>query len=177
MPITRKYLCDECGWEFTVLHWDRDDPVPACPACSSSAKNIPGSFAIKTNASRAGDMAYRMAEESYGITDANDNLKEGDSFMKAPAPVQTAEAEQLTRAMKEAMPELTDQQAKGVNDFWVKGMAPEQSQAMDAQAQQGAALARAGGDDPMALLHQGQKETGGSMGLEVVGRAKIDDVA
>lgn len=181
MAITRRYLCDDCEWEWTVLHFSRDEPIPDCPRCEAAdeVKAIPGSFSIKTNASRAGDTAYRMAEETYGITDANDNLREGDTFAKAPRPVQTAEAEAMVEEIRSLAPTLSPQQAEQAKNFWMRGMAPDtaaqaQQQVM-AQAAPAAQVARLDSSDPMKMLHEGEKATGGRMNLEVVGRSKMTD--
>lgn len=186
MPITRRYLCDDCQHEWTQLHWTREEPVPDCPMCETdTARSIPGTFAIKTNVSRAVDYAWEMAQERYGMTDMNDHLKEGDVAAKPPAPIQSAEAEQITRElMKVAQAQGVDLSSQSglaaadmnaqVKNFWQPSGSPELLQQTVAPA---AAAARADGSDPVQVLHEGAKvATGGRMPLDVVGRAKIEDV-
>jgi hypothetical protein len=182
MPVTRKYLCD-CGYEWSAFHMSRDEPTPECPACTSTlAANIPAGFNITGTKAKAVDMAQQIMEQDYGLTDAHDNLREGDIVAKAPPPVQEAEAQMLTRAMKDMAPDLTDQQAEAVRSFWKTGSAGSTVQDMAQVAVPGAAAARSMGADPIELLHKGEaavEKASGRRGmkLDIVGRAKITDTA
>lgn len=178
MPVTRRYACDQCEHEWTFLHLKRDEPYPDCPRCEAqAAASLPTMFAINTVKSKAVDFAQKMAEEDYGLTDMNDNMREGDVAAKAPPPIQTAEAEALTRMMKDTVPDCTDEQAQAVKNFWQPGssVAPAQATQMAAP---GAAAARQLGADPVQMLHKSEKahaQQTGTVGpkLEVVGRAKL----
>ena len=179
MPVTRTYACDDCGNQWSYLHLNRDDPVPECAMCLSKAapKQLIGSFNIGTVKSKAIDYTWKMAQERYGMTDMRDNSYEGDAAALPPSPVQTAEADQLTRLMKEASPEMSSEQADMTKSFWQKGAAPPMQQALTQTAMANAAQTRQDGLDPMGLVHQGEKATGGRMKLEVIGRAKLTDIA
>lgn len=181
MPVTRSYACNDCGYEWSHLHLNRDDPVPDCAVCRSkeAPKQLVGSFNIGTVKSKAMDYTWKMAQERYGMTNMRDNSREGDAAFMAPPPVQTAEAEQLTRLIKEASPELSPEQADMTKNFWMHGNATSEpmKQALTQTAMANAAQTRQDGLDPIGLVHQGEKATGGRMKLEVIGRAKLTDTA
>jgi DNA-directed RNA polymerase subunit RPC12/RpoP len=186
MPISRTYLCDDCDNRFTRLHWERDEPVPECPYCASEkARQVPGMFSIGTNKGKAPDMVYRMAEEDYGITDMNDHLYEGDIAMKAPAPIQTAEAEAIVREIKDAtgMEDVPVHLKDQVQSFWKTNTTPQAAPEanalrtqLEAQAKASAATTRESGADPMALLHNAGKEGKfgpSGMPLKIHGKSKM----
>jgi hypothetical protein len=179
MPVTRRYECDECAYQWTFLHLNRDEPYPDCPQCAeSAARSMPTLFAITTNKAKAIDMAQKIAEEDYGMTDMNDNLREGDIAVKAPPLVQTAEAEALTQAVKGMNPELTESQAQAVKGFWQPGSSTASSMANVAAP--AAAAARQLGADPVEMLHKSEKAAAkqnprGGPKLNIVGRAKLSD--
>lgn len=177
MPVTRRYACNECDHEWVFLHLSRDEPYPECPKCEAmAASSLPTMFAINGVKSKAIDFTQKMAEESYGLTNFHDNMREGDVAAMAPPPIQTAEAEALTMAMKEMAPEMTDAQAQGVKNFWQPGSSTS-SQVANIAAPASAA-ARQLGADPVEMLHKSEKASGRQgMKLEVVGRAKATDAA
>lgn len=175
MPISRTYLCDDCSGEFKRLHWERDEPIPECPFCASaSTKSIPTGFAIKTNASRAGDFAYETME-AMGHTNMKDNLREGDTAYMAPAPIQTSEKEAMVREMQDAgmvTQEMAPEMAKQVEHFWQMGgggqVADPPPSANDIAAPP---------VDSMAMLHEaGKKGVYGHDGANyaVYGRSNAD---
>lgn len=172
MPVTRRYLCDSCNYEWTSLHLSREEPYPDCPSCATAEPaSIPTSFSITGIKSKAIDYTQRMAEEDYGLTNFRDNMREGDVAAMAPPPVQEREAQALTMAMKEMSPDLSDAQAEQVRDFWKTGGAPASVAQM---AQPGAAAARQLGADPIELLHKAEKASGRQgMALDVVGKASM----
>lgn len=171
MPVTRRYLCDDCEHEWTYFHQQREEPYPDCPNCARAAPaSIPTSFSITGTKSKAIDYTYKMAEESYGMTNMRDNSREGDVAAIAPPPVQEREAQALTMAMKEMSPDLSDAQAEQVRDFWKTGGSPT---SMAQVASPGAAAARQLGADPIEMLHKAEKATGRQgLNLDVVARAK-----
>ena len=182
MPVTRRYLCDDCGHEFTKFHMNREEPVPECERCAAATKNIPGMFAITGIKSKAIDYTHAMMEQDYGMTNMRDNAKEGEAYALPPAPVQTAEREQLTRAIMEtvqgeASPEVRADLAENVNEFWKTGKTPqhpiEQAKIQEATTV-GVQAQRSDGADPIGLLHEGQKKAGGGMKLDVVSRSKMN---
>lgn len=180
MPVTRKYACDDCDYEWTYLHLRSDEPYPDCPKCRRMADaSLPTSFAITTVKAKAVDMAQKAAEESFGMTDMNDNLREGDIAAKAPPKVQTAEAEALTRMMIDANPELTPAQAEGVKGFWQNGIAGASPEQVAQVVGPAAAIARASGADPVELVHKADKAHADATGrrgmnLDVVSRSKME---
>ena len=125
-------------------------------------------IAIKTNASRAVEAAYAMAERDFGVTDIKDNLRQGDVPVKAPPPINTAEAEAMTRELvgagavrEDVAPHLQPM----IRNFWGAGggagMAPAMAQQVAPMVQAAPAAARearAEGSDPMAILHAAGKK-------------------
>lgn len=179
MPVTRIYACDECAYEWRFFHMRSDEPYPDCPQCAADrARSLPTMFAITGTKAKAVDMAQRIAEEDYGLTDMNDNLREGDIAAKAPPPVQAAEAEALTRAMKDMAPEITDAQAEAVKNFWQPGSSVAPQAMQQTVAAPGAAAARALGADPVEMVHKSAKKAEGAAGpkYRVEGRAKMSDL-
>lgn len=181
--VTRTYFCEDCQYRFSVHHHSADDPVPPCPVCTAEVHAAPGGFAITTNKSRAVDMAQQIAEEDYGMTDMNDNLREGDVAAKAPAPVQTAEAEAMVRELQSAFgnenvtPEHLMPQ---VQSFWKNAQTPPmppEAQALksslEANAVASASVARQDGTDPVELLHKAGQAGKADPKYQVLGRAKL----
>lgn len=173
MPVTRRYLCDDCSWEWTMFHVKHDEPFPECPNCEKAdPANIPGMFSITGTKAKAVDYMQKMAEEDYGLTNLRDNTREGDIAAIAPPPVQEQEAHALTMAMKEMAPDISEAQAQQVRDFWKTGGAPA---SMTQMAAPGAQAARSIGADPIDLLHKAEKASGRKgMPLDVVSRSKMN---
>ena len=142
-----------------------------------------------SNRSKAVDMTYKIAEEQYGMTDMKDNLREGDMAFTAPAALQTAESDQITRELVQAgaTPEVGQQIKQGMTGFWQheKPQGPKMMQAPQmvnpgagpgaqlmhaaqtaplAVGAAGAAAARRDGVDPVAMLHKAGKE--GTLGKQ-----------
>lgn len=185
MPISRTYLCDDCSGQFTRLHWDRDEPAPECPYCASAtARNIPGTFNITGVKAKAVDLAQKIAEEDFGMTNMRDNLREGDIAALPPPPIQTAEAEAMVREVQDAFGEAAgtpEHLEKNIKEFWhtstPSGMPPEAQAMRDAKVAEAriqSQVARADGVDPVELLHKGAKQNGGDMNLHVMSRAKLN---
>lgn len=187
MPVTRTYLCDDCGLEFRKFHMSRDEPAPDCPRCDEATRQIPGGFNITTHKAKAVDYAYKVAEEDYGLTNMRDNLREGDTIVKGPSQVQTSEAEQLTRELLAARPQLTEQQAQEAATFFKGSMSgatvaapptPDQSAAeayRDQVLQMGmVATAAAGKDsvDPIGLIHEAGRAGKATTQFHVVAKSE-----
>lgn len=175
MPVTRRYLCDSCNYEWTHFHLQREEAYPDCPSCAAAEPaSIPTTFAITGVKSKAIDYTQRMVEEDYGMTNMRDNMREGDVAAMAPAPVQSREAQELTMAVREAQPDLNDAQIEQVNSFWQKGVSGATPDQVRAQAAPAAAAARSLGADPIEMLHKAEKQAGRQgLNLDVVGRAKM----
>lgn len=88
MPVMRTYRCPDCGGVFEFLHMSRNEPPPDnCELCQSSMQAVPELPKVNiggSNISKAVDMTYAAAEESLGVTDLKDNLREGDIAAKVP---------------------------------------------------------------------------------------------
>lgn len=198
--FTRMYKCEDCGHEWKHWHISKNEPAPNCElGCDTSAivddaaESGRGKMAEILEAqqaparggstrAKAVEMTYKTMEEA-GYTDMRDNLREGDNVVVGPAPIQTAEAEKITRELVQAgaSPEAGQQIKQGMQGFWQheKAPAPQRTAPMPgagpgaqlmhaaqtaplAVAAGGAAAARADGVDPVAMLHKAGKE--GSLG-------------
>lgn len=206
--IRRLYRCDDCGFQFQEYQ-DKSDPLLVdCPACAG-AKAIQDHAreteenearmrgilenqtppAIKTTMTRHRDHALKTAEAMMiesGATDMHSSGRQGDIAAKAPAPVQSAEAEAMTRelvnanAVNESQANEFNAAAKnlfqpGQNGFWQGGPKLAQSgpkmitprggaPAVDPmavampRAAANAKQARSEGVDPIALLHKNKQD-------------------
>jgi len=172
-----KYHCDECDLTFSGFR-EVGGPMPDCPICVPDLTPFEAKApALLTNKAKAIDIAQKAAEESFGLTDMNDGNRPGDLIVKKPSPIQTSEAEAITREMVEAglgTPETGPELKQYVESFF--GAANPQSMAMQAQtvaqaaAPAAAADARQQGRDPLALLHgaKGQKGEGRGIGIDKI---------
>jgi hypothetical protein len=110
--------------------------------------------------------------EDLGYSDMADNMREGDVAAKGPAPIQTAEAEAMVRQVGDAAPAMTEQQKTMAKAYWQNpGAQAKQVQALTTIARAQAGATAAAGQDPVGLLHEGAKKSGG-MRLDVVSRSK-----
>ena len=171
------YKCDECDAQFTAFR-EVDGPMPDCPNCIPDETPFEAKApALLTNRSKAIDYAQKMAEETFGMTNIRDNSRPGDIAAMAPPPIQTAEADAITRQMVEAgvgTQETAPELKQFVQGFF--GAADQQSMAHQAQtiaqaaAPAAAAETRAAGRDPLALLHgaKGQAESGRGIGIDKI---------
>lgn len=114
--IIRTYRCEDCGDTFDVT-CESNDGDPDCPFCSKVLAWQPERFSIGTNKSRALDVTQQIIEQDYGLSDLNDNLREGDIAAKGPAPLTTSQVEAENRAMAEAAQQLDPK----VKQFWGGG--------------------------------------------------------
>lgn len=169
MAVVRTYGC-ECGNEWTVFHHSSDEPYPDCPRCSQPEPAWrPQSITITGNKSRAIDLAQKMAEEDYGLTDMRDNTREGETAAKdAPAETtvqrearvqQAADIAKLNAQAEAAPVNLPPNLQKPVAEFWggPKGNKAGPRMNMFNIGKMGSMEARASGHDPMAMLHKGVK--------------------
>lgn len=180
--VRRTYKCGDCGNVFKVTQDAREALLADCPTCTAAAAHDPvAEFeegeariqkmaderrapGVRSNVSRAVDLAHNMMETDYGMTDANDTGRQGDAAFKAPAPIQSREAQAITRQMVEAKA-ITEAEAEPfveqTKGFWQhqQGAMPANvaAQVMQAGAA-GAAEARSAGVDPIALMHQAGKQ-------------------
>jgi hypothetical protein len=82
--IIRTYRCDDCGETFEVT-CESSDGDPDCPFCAREMIWQPTRFAIGTTKGKAVDVTQKIMEEDYGLTDFNDNMREGDICAKTPS--------------------------------------------------------------------------------------------
>jgi hypothetical protein len=132
------------------------------------------------NKAKAIDIAQKIAEEDFGLTDMRDNTRPGDVIAKPPSPIQTAESEAITRelvAYTNAPADIAPHLQGYVKDFF--GAAQGSSPAADTLTQiQGAApaaqAARAEGKDPISMLQQSRNlPRTGINNLSVIAKAKM----
>lgn len=172
--IRRTWECDVCEHRWFTVHDDGDTYVPECPMCESLAATqempLPG---VKTNASRAVELAWQVAQER-GMTDMRDHLRKGDTAAMPPPPIQGAESEAIVRAQVEAgaPPELGGHLKGMAESFWGAGVGlpgrqvpnnpilaalPQTPDAARMMVGGAAAQARSMNEDPVGLLHEAGK--------------------
>lgn len=194
--IIRSYYCNDCNHLFEV-QCKSNDGDPACPFCEAAMQWRPQSFSIKTNKSRAMDLTQNIIEQDFGLTDFNDNTREGETVAKTPVAPTTADREKeaqaalefgdMIEARQKSMGEQQldhappGQQAAVRNFFGPSGAAgPIASQSMVgssliAAAKSGpAALGARDGVDPMGALHRLGKEGKLPSSMRIVARARMD---
>jgi hypothetical protein len=108
--IRRTYGCNECNLEWTVTHDSSDEPYPPCPVCTIKATWRPKPLRIKTNRSRAMDVAQSVAE-GMGLSNMKDNTREGESVYMAPSAPTTTENEAVMHQTVDAMRQLANRSA------------------------------------------------------------------
>lgn len=193
--IRRKYRCDVCEHIFEARHESPDEPPPDCPACVQLGQAvgqplyIPPMPGIGTTKGKAIDLAQQMAEEDYGLTDMNDNQRAGDIAFKGPAPMQTAESDQLIHTMAQyaaqtgaaPLPEgprapdgtrqvLVDPALQAQN-YWQgnAGGSAEGTVGQGAAAKAASDAAKAQGIDPVGILEAGRQSGNMPLRLNVMG--------
>lgn len=116
MPILRTYLCPECQGKFEVLHMTRDEAPPLeCELCSAYLgeeiePEIPHIHVGGSNIARSVDDTWnKLSADKYdgegnlvakGLSDMNDNLRQGDVAAKTPS-VPNNLVSQYTEALKQ----------------------------------------------------------------------------
>ena len=172
--VRREWYCDVCETQWkTVSDYD-DDSEAQCPnpACAGEAAEVFKPIAIRGNAHRALEFAQHMVESQYdGVTNIRDNLQEGETAFMPPSPIQTAEAEAITREIINAggVPEAAAGHLKAdVQNFWRNsggGQAspnpfgvPTSIDEARAMAAPAAMESRAMAADPVGLLHEAGKK-------------------
>lgn len=112
--IRRTYECTGCDLEWTVTHDSSDDPYPPCPVCTIKASWVPKPLRIKTNKSRAMDVAQRESER-MGLSNMKDNTREGESVYMAPPAPTTADNEAVMHQTVDAMRQLANRSTGSVS--------------------------------------------------------------
>lgn len=183
--IRRTYGCDACSLEWTVTHDSSDEPYPPCPVCTIKASWVPKPLRIKTNKSRAMDVAQSVAE-GMGLSNMKDSTREGESVAMSPREPTTAENEAMMHQTVSAMREVANRSAGTVSPEMQKFMdqsgskftdptislraptslvSPVAANVTDITATQAYQDARAftavqkqyTGDTPMGILHKARK--------------------
>jgi hypothetical protein len=184
--IRREWRCDDCGHGWRTTHEDGPESegyVPSCEVCLRAesliesrasglvateslvrAQQVFRPVAVNGNASRALDMAETMMRDQYGMTNMKDHLHQGETPVMAPSPIQTAEADAITREIINAggVPNTVAPHLQAhVKNFWGAGGgggAPVVPPApvLAPQAAVAARTARNEGADPVAMLHAGR---------------------
>lgn len=171
--IRREWRCDECDHSWNTIHEDGEEShsyVPECPNCPilqmrerRAAQQVFRPVAVLGTASKALAVAETMMREDYGMTNMRDHTHEGDIAPIAPSPINTAEADAITREIINAggVPEASAPHVKAqVQSFWGAGQAAAPAipaaPALMPQATVAARQARNEGADPIAMLHAGR---------------------
>lgn len=118
MPVIRTYQCNDCGTMFDVT-CAPDDGDPDCPKCSIPLEWRPQRFAIGgSTTSKAVDLTQKVLEEDYGVTNFNDQQREGDiAFKGRPKTADERNAiEKLEADAKEYV--RANQLSPGAKQFW-----------------------------------------------------------
>lgn len=82
MPIVRTYRCPDCGAVYDHFHLNSDEPFKDCPACGVEPVIQPGGFRMTGAKAQAVDVMQNIAEKQFGLTNMQDNLREGDAAVK-----------------------------------------------------------------------------------------------
>lgn len=138
MPeIRKRFRCPQCNRRAEV--WIRpDDDDPVCPyGCRNDNEAVqtqwePGSFAIGSNKGKALDIAQNIIEQDFGVTNFNDQQREGDIAYKAEPETREkrAEKEQVVDAVRTNLAGMAGLEAahamsrlgmKSPDEFWGSG--------------------------------------------------------
>lgn len=109
MPIIRTYACPDCGHFMDVVltseEWNAEPPwCPKCLERSRMAQEFKPPAIGGSHASRAGELALKIAEEDYGVSNITSDHRPGgkpkvtykdDSGSRMPAQWQTGGNEWL----------------------------------------------------------------------------------
>lgn len=186
--VKRTYNCGDCGLQWIVLHEHMDEPVPDCPTCAVRAEwqvPLPG---LLTTKSQAIDIAQKMAEQDFGLTNFHDNSRPGDVAYMAPSPMQTAERDQITqqlmeqaRAVQNAGGEIAPEvkAVMGAGDFWTQGSSatPNMGNAVPGVASPAVQQQRAEGTGGIDILEKARGEGMLRPMNTVMGRASMEPAA
>lgn len=184
--IRRRYRCDVCAFTFEMRHKSSDEPMPDCPKCVEAGAEVAGVAyipprpAIGTTKGKSIDLAQRIAEEDYGLTDFNDNQRVGDIAFKPPAPMHTAEREAEIRALMQAgVPaDLPKEHQEKAANFWQgnAGGSAEQTIATQAVGKEASAKARDQGSEPLGILERGRATGNMPFKLNVMSKADAPEL-
>ena len=174
--------CVDCGKD-----WKEDQAVLedldmiTCPECSvvmmlpkrsleEQAKRLseppPAIRGNSSNASRAVDFTYKMAEQDYGMTDMKDNLRDGDTAYKMP--IVTPDHNPVAQAI--------NQRGGFFNNGAPQNVISQRSSSMDIAAAARAERHASGIADPVSVLQKSVKNTPSVIDMarsNPVGRAKL----
>jgi len=105
--IIRTYACDDCGENFEVECESGDTGDPDCPNCTKVLQWIPARFNIGTHKGKAIDVTQKIIEEDFGLTNLNDNNREGDVAYRPTPVMQTDERDEIERQVREYAAQTT----------------------------------------------------------------------
>jgi DNA-directed RNA polymerase subunit RPC12/RpoP len=178
--IIRSYLCRDCGIEFEVT-CESNSGDPDCPNCSKVLQWKPERFAITGIKSKALDTVQSIMEQQYGYTDFKDKVDMGETVVKAPRPMQGAEADAIGQQVSQYAEQtlgtpLTPIQKKMASTFWDGGQAavsqiPVASLLAGAKANH--AMNKSQGLDAMQILSEEGRAGKLRQKIDVVARAKM----
>lgn len=188
VKFRRTYRCDDCLLEWRVQVDTIDAPVDDCPVCAAKAREEMPMPALGTNKGRAVDLAQKIAEEDFGLTNMRDNQREGDTAMIGPSAMQTAERETITRELM-ALAQQTKAEGQAMapeveaavenlanpGGFWQNQ--PMTTGEMITQAKPFQDQQKAEGIDPVRMLQDGVSGAGLQPKYRVIARDKMPAAA
>ena len=131
--VARTYRCAVCKTTVT-LRQESAEGAPDCPTCHGDTDWQPGGFTITGAKSQAVDIAQRVVEKQFGLTDLKDNTREGEAAFKP-----------------------TVQQSKMIDNYWADQSAQIGENRIPMQTLlAGAKSGPSAGPDPVTLLHRAQ---------------------
>ena len=100
MPVIRTYQCPDCEGRFEFYHRTSSEPPPAhCDLCKApmfdAEPELPKINIGGSNIAKSVDQVYASAEQSLGVTDMKDSLREGEPAAKIPVNTVTRVAAQM----------------------------------------------------------------------------------
>jgi hypothetical protein len=158
---------------------------------------VPPLPAIGTTKGKSIDLAQKIAEEDYGMTNMRDNQRPGDTAFLPDSPMQTAEAERRLREIMEytaaqatelpapsgpAAPDgtrnwITDPAAQRDNFFQGNmGGSAETTVGQGAAAKAASEAAKADGIDPVGILQSGRASGNMPLRMNVMGAVDAKDL-
>lgn len=131
--VVRSYRCGVCKTSVT-LRQESAEGAPDCPTCHGDTDWQPGGFMITGAKSQAVDIAQRVVEKQFGLTDLKDNTREGEAAFKP-----------------------TVVQSKMIDNYWAGEAATIGSNRIPMQTLLAGAKGGPQSPDPVSMLHKAQK--------------------
>ncbi len=131
--VVRHYRCRVCETTVT-LRQESAAGAPECATCHGDTAWQPGGFQITGAKSQAVEIVQKIAEKQFGLTDFNDNTREGESASK-----------------------LTPTQSRMADGYWAGESTMIGQNRVPMQTILAGAKAGPQSPDPVTMLHKAQK--------------------